>query len=317
MISIGAGLFLVDYLARELRPVQMLARTANVGRRIIEQVYPIFLPPGVAFRPPPQQPASLPQPFETIVRTGHSGVFLAMDVEGLAAMARENGCVIEVVPRVGDFIARGDALCRVHPAAALKPELLHASFAFGDERTAEQDPTFVFRILVDVASKALSPAINDPTTAVLAIDQIHHLVRQVGRRSLETGEVRDAGGNLRLLYRTPDWEDFVLLGLTEIRQFGSQSIQVARRLRAMLEHLCTVLPPERVQILREELRLLDCSVKRNFPDPEDRKAAGIGDLQGVGGSGGSGNGAAAAITAAAAETTNNEIRIHESMTKHE
>jgi uncharacterized membrane protein len=185
---------------------------------------------------------------------------------------------------VGDFVARGDTLCRVYPAGTLKPQPLHASFAFGDERTPEQDPLFVFRILVDVASKALSPAINDPTTAVLAIDQIHHLLRQVGRRSLDTGEVRDSGGNLRLLYRTPDWEDFVLLGLTEIRQFGSQSIQVARRLRAMLEHLISVLAPQRAAVLREELRLLDSSVKRSFVDPEDRLSAGKADLQGVGGS---------------------------------
>jgi uncharacterized membrane protein len=212
---------------------------------------------------------------------------MAMDVKGLVAIAEKTGCAIEIVPQVGDFVARDDPLFRVHPAgaAALHRAALHASLAFGEERTAEQDPTFVFRILVDVASKALSPAINDPTTAVLAIDQIHHLLRQVGMRRLDTGEVRDAGGTLRLLYRTPDWEDFVLLALTEIRQYGNQSIQVTRRLRAMLENLIAVLPAERAEFLREQSRLLQSAIERHFEEPEDRACARVCDLQGVGGSG--------------------------------
>ena len=93
----------------------------------------------------------------------------------------------------------------------------------------EQDPRFVFRILVDIASKGLSPAINDPTTAVLAIDQIHHLLRRIGARSLDEGRVHDSAGRLRLVYRTPDWEDFVHLAVTEIRQFGCEDPTYARR----------------------------------------------------------------------------------------
>src|SRR4029077_7268164 len=85
--------------------------------------------------------------------------------------------------------------------------------AISDERTLEQDPAFAFRIIVDIASKALSPAINDPTTAVLALDQLHHLLRNVGSRQLDDGRVCDAAGRLRLAYRTPDWEDYVYLAV--------------------------------------------------------------------------------------------------------
>jgi uncharacterized membrane protein len=66
----------------------------------------------------------------------------------------------------------------------------------------EQDPRFAFRIMVDIANKALSPAINDPTTAVLALDQIHHLLMWVGKRRLDAGETHDAHGRLRLCYGT-------------------------------------------------------------------------------------------------------------------
>ena len=74
----------------------------------------------------------------------------------------------------------------------LHMDALRQSVCVGDERTMEQDPTFVFRILVDIASKGLSPAINDPTTAVLAIDQVHHLLRSVGNRHLDEGRVHDS-----------------------------------------------------------------------------------------------------------------------------
>ena len=146
----------------------------------------------------------------------------------------------------------------------------------------EQDPCLAFRIIVDIASKGLSPAINDPTTAVLAIDQIHHLLRNVGSRHLDDERVRDTAGRTRLVFRTPAWGDFVQLAVTEIRHFGGASIQIARRLRAMLENLIETLPATRTAVLRHELGLLQRSAERFFPEPEDRAMAGIGDLQGVG-----------------------------------
>jgi uncharacterized membrane protein len=287
VLSVGAGLFLIDYLAKELRPVRMLARTADTGRKVIEHVFPQFLA-GTAVDDGTSAPRRLapPGPGETVPRAGRSGVLLAIDLKGLTALARRAGCVIDVLPQVGDFVARGDPLFRVYPRLdGLTPARLSQAVAIGNERTHEQDPAFAFRILVDVAAKALSPAINDPTTAVLAIDQIHQLLRQVGRRRLDTGEVRDpADGTLRVVYRTPGWEDFVLLAVTEIRQYGSGSIQVARRLRAMLENLISATPPARATVLREQLRLLQLSVERSFQEPADRESAGHADYQGVGGS---------------------------------
>jgi uncharacterized membrane protein len=180
-------------------------------------------------------------------------------------------------------VAPGNALFRIHGGADFPPDSLHQSIALGAERTMEQDPAFAIRVLVDVASKGLSPAINDPTTAVLALDQIHHLLRHIGNRCLENEQVRDAAGRVRLLYRTPDWEDFVTLAVTEIRHFGGASIQVARRLHAMLEDLIHAVPEERAARLRQELVLLQRSAARFFPEPEDRALAEVSDSQGVGG----------------------------------
>jgi uncharacterized membrane protein len=151
------------------------------------------------------------------------------------------------------------------------------------ERTLEQDPAFAFRIIVDIASKALSPAINDPTTAVLALDQIHILLREVGSRRLDAGVVRDASREIRLVYRTPNWEDFVALAVTEIRQFGGNSTQVTRRMRAMLEDLIPMMPAQRALALKHELDLLRSTVDRSFVVSEDRMRAALPDSQGLGG----------------------------------
>ncbi|MFP3569768.1 DUF2254 family protein [Paraburkholderia sp. SIMBA_030] len=95
--------------------------------------------------------------------------------------------------------------------APLDERRLRTLVAFGTERTMEQDPMFAFRILVDIALKPLSAAINDLTTAVLAVDQLHRLLRVVGKRSLHIEEIVDGSGRVRMILRTPDWEDFVYI----------------------------------------------------------------------------------------------------------
>jgi uncharacterized membrane protein len=154
---------------------------------------------------------------------------------------------------------------------------------FGSERTMEQDPTFAFRIVVDIAIKALSPAINDPTTAVLAIDQLHRMLRLVGKRNLRTDEVTDAAGRLRLIFRTPNWGDFVNLAFSEIRAYGSNNLQIVRRVRAMIENLLQTLPEYRHAVLKKELNLLNLEVNRIYKYPEESELAYVADTQGLGG----------------------------------
>ena len=282
LLSLVVFLYLIDHVGKSLRPSGAMAAVARLGHDVIQSVYPRRLSRQPDSSPPaPQVPAG--EPTSTIPNP-KDGVLLAFDHEGLVALAQAADCVVELVPQVGDFVAAGSPLFLIYggkggPSASA----LCQSVALGQERTMEQDPAFGFRILVDIASKGLSPAINDPTTAVLAIDQLHHLLRSVGDRHLDEGLAHDRSGSLRLVYRTPDWEDFVYLAVAEIRHFGGTSIQVARRLRAMLENLAAVLPPERTALLRHELMLLQRSSERFFPEPEDRALADVSDLQGVGG----------------------------------
>jgi uncharacterized membrane protein len=138
-------------------------------------------------------------------------------------------------------------------------------------------------MIVDISIRALSPAINDPTTAVLGLDQIQQLLLQVGNRRLRDEGIYDEAGKLRLLVPTPNWEDFVRLGIREIRWYGADSFQINRRLKAMLEDLMKRLPKERLAALEAELKLLNISVEKQFLEREDRELAAEPDFQGFGG----------------------------------
>jgi uncharacterized membrane protein len=284
LVCLAVFFFLIDHLGKALRPSGALGAVAREGHRVIESVYPRHLaesPDGAAAL---EASPGLKGKQTAAIACAQDGVVLAFDEAGLLSLAQHADCVIEMVPQVGDHMAVGDPLFRIFGGGTTIPTAaLSQSIAVGQERTLEQDPTFAFRIMVDIACKALSPAINDPTTAVLALNQIHHLLRTVGDRDLGTGNVRDTAGRLRLVYRTPDWEDFVHLAVTEIRQYGSESIQIARRLRAMMESLIQVLPQNRAALLRQELAVLHRCAERFFAEPEDRALAEVSDFQGVGG----------------------------------
>jgi uncharacterized membrane protein len=282
LLNLALFLLFVDGMGKTLRPSATLRAIALLGREVVTAVYPHWLDER---RMAPLEPIkSLEEGTQHIVLNEVDGATLAFDLKGLVLRAVRSDCLIELVPQVGDFVAAGDPLFRIYEGGeGISEDDLRDSVAFGPERTLDQDPIFAFRIMVDIASRALSPAINDPTTAVLAIDQIHHLLRHVGRRHLADGREADASGRVRLVYRTPNWEDFVRLAVTEIRQYGRDSVQVMRRLRAMLENLIETLPERRAPVLRVELRLLDTSTKRTFPDADDQTLARTSDLQGLGG----------------------------------
>lgn len=296
VISFAVFLFLIDYSSRLLRPISILTHIANDGLAVIESVYPL----PAAEPSPPGHLVKNPTPSDrTILHRGTSGIVLAVAVNRLVAEAERLGGVIEFAPQVGDFVAVNEPMFYLYRGAAnADEEVLRDTVALGSERTMEQDPTFSFRIAVDIALKALSPAINDPTTAVLALDQLHRMLRSVGMRHLRTDEILGKNGSLLVIFRTPNWEDFVNLALTEIRLCGASNIQIVRRIRAMIENLTQTLPPHRHAALAVQLKLLGRDLERLFPNSEDRKLAQVADPQGLGGSSGKMSSEAAAQPAA-------------------
>ena len=285
LVSLLVFLVLVSHIARALRPGQVIVLVGDLGRRTLAQMYPE--PIGTAGDRRAHAPSTHAREAagRIVPHEGAPGLVRACDIEGLVAESRRADARLVLIPAVGDFVPSGAPLFRVFESGVtVNDPLLRASVALGRERTVEQDPTFAFRILVDIAIKALSPAVNDPTSAVMAIDQLHNLLRFVAQRRLDVGEHRDPAGSVRLIVGLPTWEDFVSLAVDEIRQYGASSIQVARRLKAMFGDLIEVAPEERGRALDEELRLLARAVQRTFVDAEDRGRASVADQQGLGSS---------------------------------
>ena len=281
-VSVALFFYLVQDASHALRPVTLLTGVANDTRAVIESVYPRpFSKDGgedAALRLRPSEAT------RTITYQRRSGVVLALDVAGLVDIAARANCIIEVLPMVGDFLATGEDVCRLYGGAAndVDAAALRRHIALGAERTLTQDPIFGFRIIVDIASKALSPAINDPTTAVLAIDQLHHLLHLLGQKQLDSGVFRDSAGHVRLVYRTPDWDDFVTLAATEIRLYAGPSPQVTRRLQAMFERLLLAVPAQRAAEISEQMAKLRTTIDATYSDAPDRAMALSADLQGFG-----------------------------------
>jgi uncharacterized membrane protein len=273
----------LDRFLHRLRPVAVAVFVADYVHRDFARYATALAAPdvftGVA-EPAGEQPA-------LVIRSARPGAIQALDVRGLAGWAREQRCLVVLRRRVGDFVPAGATLIEIYGSAASGRRAegkLRNMIVLGDERTIEQDPAFAIRIMVDIADKALSPAINDPTTAVQVLNHLSDVLRLIGTTDLSRSRWR-AGNAARtgLVIPARGWEDYLTLGVTEIREYGSTSIQVMRRMRAMLEELRDEVRAEHRPAVEEELARLRTTVARTFADSVDLDRANTADPQGIGG----------------------------------
>jgi uncharacterized membrane protein len=282
----GVLLFLV-FLNRSihrLRPVAVAALVAQAGRRSFEDTLEEAAKPDApVFLPGPYRAATPP---ELVVPSVRAGSVQAVDHAGLARFARELGCLVVVLPTVGDFVPEGAALFEVYGGEGLDEaaeDTLRATMVLGVERTIEQDPAFAIRVMVDIAIRALSPAVNDPTTAVQVLDHLGEMLRLLGATPLPPTLAPADLPSRGVVLRTRRWDDVVELSFTEIRQYGGSSVQVVRRLRALLEDLHGRVLPERREAVEDELARLDATVAARWSDTVDLDRARVADGQGIGG----------------------------------
>jgi uncharacterized membrane protein len=222
-----------------------------------------------------EQPARLP--VVTTIAFGHADAVLdGIDAHGLVTLAEAHGCVLRLTVPVGTYLPRDFELMEVlgatsgtggtGPDAHAIGRMLHSSAA----RTIYQDPSYGVRQLVDIAIRALSAAINDPTTAVEALDRLHGILRAVARRPDPSGLYVDAHGTVRLIVPVPGWDRLVELAFTEVALFGSGSPQITRKLTAIFDDLEARVAPQRVPALEAQRAWLREEVGRRHSLPTDR-----------------------------------------------
>lgn len=220
---------------------------------------------------------------QVIVTTTSGSLVYVNELALLRAAHKMNG-MIEVVPAIGDYLPEGAPLFRVWSSATSHP-MLSRSVTIDVERRLDHDVGWGLRLLVDMCLRALSPAINDPTTAVQSLDRIHDLLRVLATRAMPDVARCDSAGTLRLQMMSPSWDDFVALGTDEIRLAGASQLQVLRRLRALLLDVRAVAPPERQSPLERRLELLNVAVEHHLESVDDPRNALQPDSQGIGGAG--------------------------------
>ncbi|MFF6978027.1 DUF2254 domain-containing protein [Streptomyces sp. NPDC008343] len=213
---------------------------------------------------------------------GRAGVLRDVHITRLVRTARKHGVTLRLIPRIGDFVVPGTPLLAVHGGAAPPRRALRYTISVGVERTYHQDLGFGLRQLSDIALRALSPAINDPTTAVQALDRVVQFLAALSRRPLDAALHRDRGGVVRLVQPVPGWTELVDLGFTEVRGCAVGSPQVSRRMLAGLDDLLLLAPPERSEPLMRHRELLHQAVDRAEQFPSDRAFALHPDRQGIG-----------------------------------
>jgi uncharacterized membrane protein len=279
LASMGMFIALIERVAL-LQVNRMLIFIGAQGRKAIDELYPPIELVAADVEVPDHRRKAATQ---TLTYVGRPQVIQAIQVAALVRLATQADALIEVTAAVGDTVLEKTPLLHVYGSRhRLEEQVLKGAIEIGDERTFEQDPKYALRLLVDIAIKALSPAINDPTTAVQALDQIEDLLLRLGCRRLEIGGHREDGGATRLLIPFPTWDDFLRLALDEIRFCGASSVQVMRRMMALIENLLRVLPAERRPALRHWEQRLQGTIGRTFADVEEKQDASVADRQGLG-----------------------------------
>jgi uncharacterized membrane protein len=278
--SVGMFIALIQRVGL-LQINRMLVFTGDQGRRVIRAIYPP-LDSAVAVTAA-EQLRALPRA-QTLIHEGPPRSLQAVDAAALVNLAKESDGIIEVVAAVGDTVLESMPLLHVLGThKSIDERKLRNGIELGEQRTFEQDPKYAIRLLVDIAIKALSPAVNDPTTAVQALDQIEDLLLGMGQRHLEIGAYRDSEGNLRLMVPFPTWADLLRLAFDEILSYGATSVQVMRRMNALVTDLTLAVPTQRRPTLEYWNVRLKATIARSFADGEERLEALRADRQGLGG----------------------------------
>jgi len=284
-LAVGMLLFLLylDRFVHRMRPVAVAALLAREARRALDEWTDEADRPDVTLVAGGDwEPASTPS---FVLRATRSGTIQAVDLVGLTGIARRHDCQVVFRHSVGDFVPVGAAILEVH-GPSLPPAVgdhISTMLAWGAERTIEQDPAFAVRVMVDIAVRALSPAVNDPTTAVQVLDYLGETLRRVGANPRPTFGASAEGRTSGVIMPVRSWADFLALAMTEIREYGAGSIQVMRRLRAVLNELRELVAPEHREAVHEEIRRLQATVMAEFGGGMDLDRAMSPDHQGIGG----------------------------------
>jgi uncharacterized membrane protein len=278
VLSIGVLIFFIHHIASIMQAGFIIGGVAEETEAAIQRLFPQEL--GTAASEPAQQAlfAKADELTWVPVPATATGYIQTIDEDGLLALARRLGGVVRMAHGVGSFVARGSALASVARYNTTEPLLLPADlqtelndqFSLGRQRTTEQDAGFGVRQLVDIGLKALSPGINDTSTAVMCIDYLGALVASLAARRFADPLRTDEGGPVRVITVQPSFEALVNTAFDQILTAGEGDPAVYLRLLTALDTAAsrTQVPARRAVLHTHATRVAEAA--RALPAPYDR-----------------------------------------------
>jgi uncharacterized membrane protein len=234
---------------KSIQLASTLAAVARRGREVVDGMYPNPIGADAA----PERATTGPASGRDVLWPNRDATLQIIDVRRLVRAAERTGGVIEVSVSPGEVIPEQGRVAVVHGGDESTEREAVRALQVGIERTFDQDPGLALRVLADIALRSLSPAINDPTTAVQALDHVDGLLRVMMRRDLDIGTVNAPDGQTRVLLRLPTWEDYVGVALDETIAMSDRSLQVRRRVDRLLAELVAIAPPRRRECLQARM----------------------------------------------------------------
>lgn len=243
-LSVAVLVYFLNHVPSSIRINSVLH---DIGQRLLHDIADNY-PRDDGIGEEDEPPRGRPVPSE---RTGYVQM---IDFDELAALAAQAGCTIALEVRTGDFVHPGMALVRVCEGEADEAfaRTIESAFSFGSTRSAEQDPQFLIDELVEIGLRALSPAINDPFTAINALHWLGAATAELGRRDLRR-RCEDHPEHSRVHPLPDTFGHFLRRGFGAIRSAAATSPIAAL---VMFDTLRTaaapITDPARIAMLREE-----------------------------------------------------------------
>ncbi len=270
LLSIVAFLYFLNRVAHSVEVRHVVHLIYKEGEELSDEIFPATLgKPWEGDHAP-----ALPDGQPAIIIAPSSGYvqFIAPD-ELLSAVSKAD-VVVQLESLTGDYVLRNTPLATVWPAEGLDEHLTEAiqhAFQLGRERTAVQDLLFVIRQLNDIALRALSPAVNDPTTAESCIDILGALLLKVAEQTPISPYRCDENGQLRVIAYGPTFEAMVDSAFNQIRHYAANDLICTWRLIEVCGEIGYVATqPDKQAVLWKHIRMVARSADYNLSEPNDR-----------------------------------------------
>jgi uncharacterized membrane protein len=279
LASVGALVFFIHHITSEIRADTLMQRVEGDTLATLDHVHP---EPIDRDHPTPV----LPDPVSTAVAIPSigAGIVQAQVPAALVAVAARHGVVVRLAVRIGDRVVKHGVLAWAwgHPDDERLdlPALtdgINGALTIGHERTMQQDVSYGVRQLVDMAAKALSTGMNDPTTAVDAVGHLASIISTIARRRVGDAIISDDSGAPRLFLPQRSFDDYLVIAVSQVRRYGSNEPDVVCALLNLLREAAeAAVDQSAADVIARELELIVEAAQANIEQPADMRAVDAG-----------------------------------------